>query len=84
MAVSNLERSAGRPIGKGRQMFTSLTSRGGILAALAACALLAGCTSGTSPATTGQPPAPVQLAEVKPGAIRSTLTYSGKIGRAHV
>lgn len=79
MAVSNLERSAGRPIGKGRHMFTSLTSRGGILAALAAGALLAGCTSGTSPATTGQPPAPVQLAEVKPGAIRSTLTYSGNV-----
>ncbi|MFA7297356.1 MAG: efflux RND transporter periplasmic adaptor subunit [Dehalococcoidia bacterium] len=61
-------------------MFTWLTSRGGLLAALTAGALLAGCTGGgDAPAASGQPPVPVQLAEVKAGTIRSTLTYSGNV-----
>ena len=78
--MTYLERSAGRPIGKGLHMFTWLTSRGGLLAALTAGALLAGCTGGgDAPAASGQPPVPVQLAEVKAGTIRSTLTYSGNV-----
>jgi len=62
-------------------MFTWLTSRGGMLAtALTAGALLAGCSGGDpTPTASGQPPVPVQLAEVKTGTIRSTLTYSGNV-----
>jgi HlyD family secretion protein len=61
-------------------MFTLLSSRGGLLAALTAGALLAGCSGGdAAPAASGQPPVPVQLAEVKTGTIRSTLTYSGNV-----
>ena len=75
-----------RPAGRGLHMLTSLVSwtatrHSGVLATVAASLLLAGCTGGDgAPAgNAGQPSVPVQVAEVKNGAIRSTLTYSGNI-----
>lgn len=70
---------------KGRDMDRTslrLPRRGLFLTSLIAGAILLGCSGPPDAAPVGGnslPPAPVQLAEAKPGPIRATLTYSGAI-----